>query len=131
MIICKVINNNNLLEEFNSSLKVFRKEEYLVAVGFYDNTTCIGGAYLETEFPNELTIEFYYSSPSIVPALGKAFLEFFKYKKALNAKIFRTNYKSLKMVKSLGFRKVKEDSTFIYVQFNKENWKFNKKYPLE
>lgn len=130
MITCKIINKETL-EEFNNSLKVFKKNNYLVAVGFYSNDTCVGGAYLDLEYPNELTIEFYYSSPSIVPALGKAFLEFFKYKKSLNAKIDKTNYKSLKMFRTLGFRKVREDSTYIYVQFNKENWKFSKKYPLE
>ena len=71
--------------------------------GYWEGDKCVGGSYLQEQYPNELVIEFYTHCPTIVKALGEAFSGMLKIKPQLNARIEVTNYKSLKMVKMLGF----------------------------
>lgn len=103
----------------------------LCVYGYWNNDKCVGGAYLTKTFPNDLVMEFYTKCPTVINAIGASFVEMFKLKKQLTARINVTNYKSLKMVKMLGFNTLYTDNTSITVEFHKENWRYNKRYNIK
>lgn len=103
----------------------------LCIYGYWNKDKCVGGSYLQTQFPHELVMEFYTHCPTIVKAIGQSYNGMLKLKPQLNAKIEVSNYKSLKMVKMLGFLKLYTLDNQVAVQFNRENWRYKKRYPLE
>ena len=75
-------------------------------------------------------MEFYSKCPTIISAIGESFKILLKHKKILIAKINKNNQKSIKIAKALGFKITHKDDEFIYWQFNKENWRYNKRFNL-
>ena len=102
----------------------------LCIYGYWEGNKCVGGSYLQEQYPNELVMEFYTHCPTIVKAIGESYSGLLKIKPQLNAKIEVTNYKSLKMVKMLGFVTLYTADNQVAVQFNKENWRYQSRYPL-
>lgn len=102
----------------------------LCIYGYWNKEKCVGGSYLQAQFPHELVMEFYTHCPTIVKAIGQSYDGMLKLKPQLNAKIEVSNYKSLKMVKMLGFSKLYTLNSQVAVQFNRENWRYQKKYSL-
>lgn len=120
-------------EDLSSIKKAMPKHgtvDAFCVVGYWDGDKYIGGAYLFNHYPNELVMEFYTHCPTVIQAIGYSFNEFLKLKNQLNAKIENDNYKSLKMVKMLGFKKLYTLNGETAVQLHKENWRYQKRYPL-
>jgi hypothetical protein len=103
----------------------------LCVYGYWNKDKCVGGSYLQAQYPNELVMEFYTHCPTIVKAIGQSYNAFLKIQPQLNARIDLTNIKSLKMVKMLGFVKLYTKENKVAVQFNRENWRYQKRYPLK
>lgn len=102
----------------------------LCIYGYWDGEVCVGGSYLQDQFPNDLVMEFYTSCPTIVKAIGESYSGMLKIKPQLNAHISIDNYKSLKMVRMLGFKQLYTRDNQVAVQFNKENWRYSTRYAL-
>lgn len=130
MIIGKLAKTYDDINAVKKSMPKHGTINALCIVGYWNKDTCIGGAYLLLEYPNELVMEFYTHCPSVIQAIGYSYKEFFKLKHQLNAKIKNDNYKSLKMVKMLGFKKLYSIDGETAVQLNKENWRYSKRYAL-
>jgi len=131
MIIGKLAKTYDEINAVKESMPKHGTLNALCIAGYWDKDKCIGGAYLLNDYPNELVMEFYTYCPTVVQAIGYSFKEFFKLKNQLNAKIQNDNYKSLKMVKMLGFKKLYTSNGQTAVQLNKQNWRYQKRYLLE
>ncbi|CAB4121907.1 hypothetical protein UFOVP17_25 [uncultured Caudovirales phage] len=131
MIEAKLAITDSELKTIRMAMKQLGTLNALCIYGYWNKDKCIGGAYLQSQFPNELVMEFYTHCPTIVKAIGQSYSGMLKLKPQLNAKIEITNYKSLKMVKMLGFVKLYTADNKIAVQFDAKNWRYKKRYPLE
>jgi hypothetical protein len=131
MIIAKVPIVEEQKKVFDS-LKIFKVSSVKVVVGYYDTdlNKFIGGVYLQEDYPNNLVMEYYTNKYSLIKAIRDSFIELFKYKTVLTAKIHKSNFKSLKIGRIMGFRTVYKDNEYFYVEFRKEYWKFKDKFPL-
>lgn len=129
MILSKII-TEDLKDCFANALVDYRSESYLVAVGFFDKGVCVGGAYLQSEYPNKLVMEFYTKCPSVVYAIAESFKVFFGYKKVLLAEVHKSNKKCLKFAKQLRFKKTRVVDDFVHFQFSRENWKYNRRHKI-
>ena len=130
MIICKKADDEKTITELKTVMVKHGTEEALCIYGYWENDKCVGGSYLQKEFPNELVMEFYTSNPMIVKAIGESYVEMLKYKSRLTATIQSTNRKSLKMVKLLGFYKLYEENGSVKVEFAPERWRYKKRWNL-
>ena len=113
------------------ALPVLNPKECLCIYGYWRGDKCIGASWLDKDFPYYLNMEYYDKSAVIVKAIAKSFKELFKIKSRLTAKISLSNYKSLKMVKQLGFYNLYIKNNFSYVEITEESWKYKKKYPIK
>lgn len=120
-------------DEINAVKKAMPKHgtiDALCIVGYWDKEKCVGGVYLSHQYPHDLVMEFYSHCPTVIQAIGYSFNEFLKLKNQLNAKIKDDNYKSLKIAKMLGFKKLYKLDGQTTVQLNKQDWRYQKRYPL-
>jgi hypothetical protein len=131
MIEAKLAVTDSELKSVRAAMPKLGTLNALCVYGYWENEKCVGGSYLQAQFPHELVMEFYTNCPTIVKAIGKSYIGFLKIQPQLNARIEVTNYKSLKMVKMLGFVKLYTAENQIAVQFNRENWRYKKRYSLE
>ena len=99
--------------------------------GYWDDGKCIGGSYLQKQFPHELVMEFYCHCPTVIKAIANSFSGMLKIYPQLNAKIEITNKKSLKIAKMLGFVKLYIADNKVAFQFNRKNSRYNKRCPLD
>lgn len=118
------------INEVCKAMPVYGNKNVICMFGYWDENKCVGGAYLCLEYPNKLVMEFYSKKFSIVYAIADSFRYFLTLKNNLLAEIDSINFKSIKMVESLGFKKIRKENNIIHYQFNKSNWKFEKKIPL-
>jgi hypothetical protein len=130
MIVGKLAKTYDEINMVKKSMPKHGTLNALCIVGYWDNDKCIGGAYLFEHHPNELVMEFYTHCPTVIQAIGYSFSEFLKLKDLLNAKIENDNYKSLKIAKMFGFKKLYVIDGKTAVQFHKKNWRYQKRYPL-
>jgi hypothetical protein len=98
--------------------------------GFWDGDRCVGGTTLNKVFMPTLNLEFYSSDYSMIKAISYAFSEFFKVTGSLVGKINKSNTKSLKIAKVLGFRLLYVKNGTCTVELIPENWRFKSKAPL-
>ena len=120
-------------EEINTvkkAMKLYGASSALCMVGYWDKDKCVGGSYLLLEYPNELVMEFYTHCPTVIHAIGYSFTEFLKLKSQLNARIATDNYKSLKIARMLGFKKLYTADDKVAVQLHRKNWRYEKRHPL-
>lgn len=117
-------------DELLIAMPKFGTKNYLCAFVYCNDDIYVGGAYLEADYPNKLVMEFYETSANIINAIAESFRKFLSIKKVLIAQISRNNFKSLKMVKQIGFKIARKENDFIHVQFNKENWRYTKRVEL-
>jgi len=130
MITGKLAVTHDEIDTVKKAMKLYGAPHALCMVGFWDKNICVGGTYLHIEYPNELVMEFYTHCPTIIQAIGYSFNEFLKLKNVLNAKIKNDNYKSLKIARMLGFKKLYSINGETAVQLYKENWRYSKRYSL-
>jgi hypothetical protein len=130
MIEARLAKTAEELEAVKKAMPIFGKQNSLIMYGYWEEDNCIGGVFLQQDFPNELVMELYSHSPSLVKAIGYSFEKFLEVKSTLTARISKDNNKSIKIAKSLGWTKLYVEDNQVVFQFNKENWKFNKKYQL-
>jgi hypothetical protein len=131
MIEAKLASTDNEIKIVRAAMPRLGTLNALCVYGYWDKEKCVGGSYLQAQYPHELVMEFYTYCPTIVKAIGQSYNGMLKLKPQLNAKIETTNYKSLKMVKMLGFVKLYTKDNQVAVQFNAENWQYKKRYPLD
>ena len=131
MIEAKLAVTDDELKDVCAAMLKFGTLNALCIYGYWNGNKCVGGSYLQAQYPHELVMEFYTHCPTIVKAIGQSYSGLLKIQKQLNAKIEITNYKSLKMVKMLGFVKLYTKDNQVAVQFNAENWKYKNRYPLD
>ena len=140
MLVCRRPKDIEEYKHVLSSLKNLKPEykEIAVLYAYFRDDQCVGASWLSSQYPYELSMEYYDSSAAIVKAISESFKELFKIKKCLRATISNANEKSIKMVKQLGFVR-------LYVKKNKLGnldgnsvweitpglWKFKNKYPVE
>ena len=117
-------------DELLKAMPKYGTQNYLSAFVYCNNNKYIGGAYLAAEYPHKLVMEFYEYSPTIINAIAESYKTFLKLKKVLIAEILQSNFKSLKMVKQIGFKVVRKENDLIHVQFNKEFWRYSKRIKL-
>lgn len=126
MIYGKLAKTDIEITEVIKAMPIYGTKNVLCMFGYWDKNKCIGGAYLLADYPNKLVMEFYSKKFSIVYAIADSFRYFLTLKNNLLAEINLSNFKSIKMVESLGFKKVRKEFNIIHYQFNKGNWRFNK-----
>jgi hypothetical protein len=117
-------------DELLKAMPKYGTQNYLSAFVYCNNHKYIGGAYLAAEYPNKLVMEFYEYAPTIINAIAESYKTFFKLKNVLIAEILESNFKSLKMVKQIGFKIVRKENQLIHVQFNREFWRYSKRIKL-
>ena len=130
MIVGKLAKTYDEINMVKNSMPKHGTLNALCIVGFWDKDICVGGSYLHSEYPNELVMEFYTHCPTVIHAIGYSFTEFLKLKGQLNAKIATDNYKSLKIARMLGFKKLYTADGKVAVQLYKENWRYTKRHPI-
>jgi hypothetical protein len=111
-------------------MPVYGTEKALCLFGYFDDNQCIGGAYLTSDYPHDLVMEFYTSKPSVAKAIGESYVGMLKHKSKLSARIKKTNRKSLKMVRLLGFYRLYEDGGDVIVEFAPERWRFKNRWDI-
>jgi len=131
MISGKLAATQDEINAVKEVMKLQGSSHALCMVGYWDGDECIGGCYLCSQYPNELVMEFYTHCPTVIQAIGYSFSEFLKFKTVLNAKIKNDNYKSLKIAKMLGFKKLYSVNGETAVQLRKQDWRYSKRYQLE
>jgi hypothetical protein len=102
----------------------------LCVYGYWYKDSCIGGVYLEEDYPNNLVMEFDSHHPSLIKAIGDSFSEMLKIKPQIIAKINILNERSIRISELLGFKKMYRENDSWVVQFNRENWRYQSRYPL-
>ena len=117
-------------QEVFKALPVLRPSSCLCIYGYWKDGKCVGASWLNEQYPHYLNMEYYDSSAGIVRAIAESFKELFKFRTQLTANIVNTNFKSLKMVKQLGFYTLYEKDGLHLVELTKETWKYQKKYPI-
>lgn len=130
MIEARLVETSADADAVLKAMPLFGKRNTFLTFGYWDKDKCVGGVYLQEAFPNELVMELYSHCPSLVKAIGLSFKKFLELKSTLTARISISNYKSLKIAKSLGWTQLYIEDNQVVFQFHKENWKFNKKYKL-
>jgi hypothetical protein len=130
MIEARLASTDSELKSVCAAMPKLGTLKALCVYGYWNGDTCVGGSYLQRNYPYELVMEFYTHCPTIVKAIGQSYKEMLKIQPQLTARIDIANYKSLKMVKMLGFVKLYTKENRVAVQFNRENWRYQKRYPL-
>jgi hypothetical protein len=130
MIVGKIATCYKEIDLIKKSMPKYGVTDALCIVGYWNKDRYVGGVYLSHQYPHDLVMEFYSHCPTIIQAIGHSFDVFFKLKNQLNAKITNDNYKSLKIAKMLGFKKLYELDGQTAVQLNKQDWRYQKRYPL-
>jgi len=97
---------------------------------YWNKDKCVGGSWLDAQYPHYLNMEYYDKSAVIVRAIYESFIELFKIKISLTARIKSDNVKSLKMTKQLGFYTLYKKDGFIVKEITPKTWKYQKKYPF-
>jgi hypothetical protein len=118
-------------DELLQAMPIYGTKKYLCAFVYCNNDKYVGGAYLIADYPNKLVMEFYENSPTIINAIAESFRGFLNIKDVLIAEIEKTNFKSLKMAKQIGFKKIRSCNNIVHVQFNKEFWRYQKRHPIK
>ena len=131
MIEARLASTDSEIKAVRAAMPMFGTLNAKIIYGYWNKEKCIGGSFLSAEFPNNLTMEFYSHCPTVIKAIGQSFDEFLKFKPQINAEIGIANYKSLKIAKMLGFKKVYISKNNVMVQFNKQDWRYQKRYPLK
>lgn len=130
MILAKKAETQEEKAKVYKSLPSLRPTSCLCIYGYWKDDKCVGASWLDLNYPHYLNMEYYDKSPSIVKAIADSFKELFKIKHCLTAKVNNTNYKSLKMVKQLGFYTVYQKDEYYLVEITKDTWNFKDRYPL-
>lgn len=103
--------------------------QIMCVYGYWKNNICLGGTYLSKTYPYTFTIALTNAnSISIAKAIGNMLKEAVKIHKSLLAEVNKTNIKSLKLVKLLGFKKVYSTTDTITFEFQKEYWRYKDRW---
>ena len=130
MIVTKEAKTEQEKQEVYKVLPSLSPNSCLCIYGYWKDSKCVGASWLDLEYPHYLSMEFYDKSAGIVKAIADSFKELFKIKHCLTAKVTNDNFKSLKMIKQLGFYVVYKTDTYHLVEITKDTWNFKNKYPL-
>jgi hypothetical protein len=130
MIIAKEAITEQEKQEVFKALPVLKPTQGIHVYGYWKDNKCVGASWLDIEYPHYLSMEYYDKSSSIVKAIADSFKELFKIKHCLTAKVTNDNFKSLKMIKQLGFYVVYKTDTYHLVEITKDTWNFKNRYPL-
>lgn len=105
--------------------------DVLCVFGIWDSGKCVGGMWLASEYPHRLGVEFKCNSYYLIKAIAEIYSAMFRVVPRLTASIDYNNYRSLRIAKIFGFRKVYlEDKTYT-VELTPELWRFKDKHPLD
>lgn len=103
--------------------------QIMCVYGYWKNNTCLGGTYLTKTYPYTFTIALTNAkSISIAKAIGNMLKEAVKIHNSLLAEVNKTNIKSLKLVKLLGFKRVYSTEDTIVFEFKKEYWGYKSRW---
>lgn len=130
MIIVKEAKTELEKKEVFKVLTALKPTQGIHVYGYWKNNKCVGASWLDIQYPHYLSMEYYDKSVYIVKAIGESFKELFKIKHCLTAKVNNDNFKSLKMVKQLGFYTLYKTDVYHLVEITKDTWNFKNKYPL-
>lgn len=105
--------------------------QIMFVYGYWKNDICLGGTYLTKTYPYTFTIALKNAnSVSIAKAIGNMLKEAVKIHNSLLAEINRTNIKSLKLVKLLGFKRIYSTTDTIIFEFRKEYWRYKSRWTI-
>lgn len=131
MIEARAANTADEIQAVHTAMRVFGALDGLCVYGYWNESRCVGGAWLNNFYPHDLVMEFYCHSPTIVKAISQSYSGMFRNRSRLTARIAIDNFKSLKMVRLLGFHRLYEDGGYVTVDLIPEKWRYHRRYPLE
>ena len=131
MIEARLATTDKEVEDICAAMPILGSKNALCMYGYWNGNKYVGGSYLIGHYPYEFVYEYSAKFEDIVDALGESLLGMLSVKPQVIARVTKDNYKSLKRLKTLGFVKLYTDDTHVVFQFNKENWRHKKRYPLD
>ena len=106
-------------------------DQIMFVYGFWENNICLGGTYLTKTYPYKFTIAYRNAnSMSMGKALGSVLKQTTDFYNSLLGEISKTNIRALKQAKALGFKKVYSTEDTLVLEFKKEYWRYNKRWPI-
>jgi hypothetical protein len=122
-------------EEILTVLKVMKKENhkgfFSPIYGFWKDDVCLGGAFLDNEFPPGFVFALTNANTfSLGKAMADILREFLKLQTSIISRISEDNYKSLKINKAMGCKEIYRLDGMVFTEFRKEYWKYQDKWPI-
>lgn len=112
------------------AMPIIRPTNFKVLYGFFDEGKCVGGMWLSSTYPYEMSVEYNSASVYTAKAFAEVFSGLFTVVPAIVGSIKETNFKSLKLAKQFGFKQIYSMDGFIKVELRPEYYTYKKKYPL-
>ena len=112
------------------AMPLVRLTNFKVLYGFFEDGNCVGGMWLSSTYPHEMSVEYSSNSLYTAKAFAEVFSGLFTVVPKITGNIRETNFKCLKMARQFGFKQIYSMDGFIKVELSPENYTYKKKYPL-
>ena len=112
------------------AMPLVRPTNFKVLYGFFEDGKCVGGMWLSSTYPYEMSVDYSSTSVYTAKAFAEVFSGLFTVVPTITGNIRETNFKCLKMARQFGFKQIYNMDGFIKVELSPENYTYKKKYPL-
>ena len=112
------------------AMPIIRPTKFKVLYGFFEDGKCVGGMWLSSTYPYEMSLEYNSSSVYTAKAFAEVFSGLFTLVPTITASVKETNFKCLKMAGQFGFKQIYSMDGFVKIALRPEDYTYKKKYPL-
>jgi hypothetical protein len=113
-----------------NAMPLVKLTNFKVLYGFFEDGKCVGGMWLSSTYPHEMSVEYSSKSLYTAKAFAEVFSGLFTVVPTITGNIRETNFSCLKMARQFGFKQIYNMDGFVKVELTPESYTYKKKYPL-